>query len=704
MSWSASLLEKPSVEIVNRAPNRRSWPSVRLRKKWIPLSTHLSSLKLLETEKILISIVASVLFINPIAALVGLVCLIYPLALNIGMNLRKIREISSTCLCNVFLTGAVISWEFNPNLNFFLTLSIASISCILTVRFLEHLRWFFGLPVLISPALIVLNLLTVLKPGTMPSNFKLDSIIHGHGLIFLTLLWTIYSPLSALIFGFGIAISLPLLAMTSMFTVIVSAFLFFVIMIAANLPSISSMIWGCIAVIFSSYVLQNHFIQAASSIELLSLLLLINLTAALCLYGYRLSTKLDNYYAWYLRPEDRLEFLRTYWSRFRIGEARIYCPFSGRWSVYQGFDGPWTHQGHWRHSLDFVIQNAQGKTFGSNGLNLDDYYAFGQPILAPVSGYVVGLTDHFADNVIGTVDNQNRWGNHLVIRDAYGAHVVIAHMKHQSISCKLYQYVDAGQDIGLCGNSGYSPEPHIHIHVQASPYVGSTTLPFHVMNFIRESQAGHRFESHATPRQGEFIINPMVNENLARTMSFVIGDKFSITGHNNYEIAPLEVTNNLDPYTGTMYFSSGNARLYHARYGVNFCFTYYAGPKNHPLFDLMMALPRLPLVFNVICQFSDLNQNEFGPIQKYMNYTKQMFNLKSEFAQGTYVFDAKKMLVTGSLPSAKRPITSSCKVDPLDGICDFTVGDRSYSMARSNRQIAFIDNNPHNIIELRKYK
>ena len=36
--------------------------------------------------------------------------------------------------------------------------------------------------------------------------------------------------------------------------------------------------------------------------------------------------------------------------------------------------------------------------------------------------------------------------------------------------------------IGRCGNSGYSPQPHIHIQAQLTPEIGAATIPFSFVN------------------------------------------------------------------------------------------------------------------------------------------------------------------------------------------------------------------------------
>jgi hypothetical protein len=53
-----------------------------------------------------------------------------------------------------------------------------------------------------------------------------------------------------------------------------------------------------------------------------------------------------------------------------------------------------------------------------------------------------------------------------VIQLETGTYLLIAHLKPGSVSVEPDQWVEEGQPIGQCGNSGNTSEPHIHIHHQ----------------------------------------------------------------------------------------------------------------------------------------------------------------------------------------------------------------------------------------------
>ena len=636
---------------------------------------------LLEQEKVTALVVVFMLLLNPLSALAGVASWSVLGLLLLDVTSINIRSMGHVVLINVFLTGA-LAWSAGGGDGRLLGPVAAAVTlCILVVYLCQRLWWLSGLPVLVTPTLVTLKLLTYFKLLLPVQAFHVQGPVGGYLILVGLALWAVYSPLSALIVGLGVSVSLVVNAGGNTAAMVVAAMVFFIVIVAANRASLAALTWAGIGAGAASLGTTYLGIQSGPNIDLLSGLMVVNACAVLCLYGYLLSSKPAFYQPWYLRPEDKLDTVAHGWSRFRSGEARIYCPFTGRWAVYQGFNGAWTHQGVWRHSLDFVIRDDRGQSFKTFGHTPDDYYAFGQPITAPTTGYVVGLCDHFPDNVIGAVDNQNAWGNYVIIRDAFGAHVVIAHLQHHSISCKLYQFIEAGQGIGRCGNSGYSPEPHIHVHVQVGPYLGSETIAFHLMNYLNDRGDSPVFESHAVPQLGDTVINLPMNESLAKTMSFVLGDRFAITDGRRPGDAPLaEVTNHLDPLTGTMFFASGPAKLYHSRYGNNFCFTHYSGPRVHPLLDLMVALPRLPLLFDIVCHFADQAPQQRRGWSRYIGYLAQWLPASLQRPNGLYRFDARRLEVKGSVEGAHGTLATHCKIDPLDGICEFSVSERHYAV------------------------
>ncbi len=148
-------------------------------------------------------------------------------------------------------------------------------------------------------------------------------------------------------------------------------------------------------------------------------------------------------------------------------------PFDGLWYTFWG--GPdELHNYHvvfrsQRHAIDFVIWR-DGSTFTGDGTHVEDYYVYGQPILAPAAGEVIAVVNDLpnVEPQVGS-DTVNLAGNHVMLKVAEGEYLLIAHMMPGSIVVEVGDQVAAGQLIGQVGNSGNTSEPHIHIHLQDQP-------------------------------------------------------------------------------------------------------------------------------------------------------------------------------------------------------------------------------------------
>ncbi len=150
-------------------------------------------------------------------------------------------------------------------------------------------------------------------------------------------------------------------------------------------------------------------------------------------------------------------------------------PFQGEWYVLWGGE---TKELNRHHDLrnqcfafDFVIMDGAGKTHTGDGTTNEDYYAFGQPVLAPADGRVTDVINGVRDNAPGSPNGSCACGNAVAIEQREHEVTLIGHMKQGSIQVKPGDLVKRGQLLGLCGNSGMSSEPHIHFHMQNTPVV-----------------------------------------------------------------------------------------------------------------------------------------------------------------------------------------------------------------------------------------
>jgi len=305
------------------------------------------------------------------------------------------------------------------------------------------------------------------------------------------------------------------------------------------------------------------------------------------------------YYNYFIQatPEESLSYYLSRIYRFGGEDIKIYLPFSGIWNVYQGFNGKWTHKGKWKYAYDFVIKK-NGKTYQNDGLYLEDYYAFGKPVLAPINGYVVSLRDDLPDNFIGDVDRINNWGNYIIIKSDLGFYVEISHLMQHSIQVKIGDYVKVGDIIGRCGNSGYSPEPHIHIQVQKYGVLGSETLFFKFVDFIK----GEILYFYDLPKENEDVEAPILDKSMKLRMNFILDDTFKYRDIKNNKDIEFKVKMN---EKGEFYLSDGENELYFYTDERLFYFYDYKGGESY-LKELFKLMPKLPLINKKVKYFDVL--------------------------------------------------------------------------------------------------
>ncbi len=155
-------------------------------------------------------------------------------------------------------------------------------------------------------------------------------------------------------------------------------------------------------------------------------------------------------------------------------KARLRFPLTGEWTVYQGgrsvYDNYHAAYPDERFAYDILLIRPDGRAAASDITKLEDYFGFGQPVVAPAAGKVVAAVDQYDDNPIGKpIQGSPKQGNNVVIDHGNGEFSMFAHLKRGSVKVKAGDEVKAGQALALVGNSGNSPVPHLHYHLQTTP-------------------------------------------------------------------------------------------------------------------------------------------------------------------------------------------------------------------------------------------
>lgn len=156
-------------------------------------------------------------------------------------------------------------------------------------------------------------------------------------------------------------------------------------------------------------------------------------------------------------------------------QAKYRLPFDGTWYVFNGGVTPETSHS-WdivaqRYAYDFVVVDNELRRWRTDGKTLEDYLCYDLPILSPADGEVVAVVDGVRDAPgVGTgwldVFTSHFPGNAVTIQHAEGEYSFLAHLKPGSICVRVGDRVQRGQEIGRCGNSGHSTEPHLHFQLQ----------------------------------------------------------------------------------------------------------------------------------------------------------------------------------------------------------------------------------------------
>jgi urea transporter/murein DD-endopeptidase MepM/ murein hydrolase activator NlpD len=272
----------------------------------------------------------------------------------------------------------------------------------------------------------------------------------------------------------------------------------------------------------------------------------------------------------------------------------IHLPFYGEWNVSQAHNGKITHKGEWQYAFDFVITDNQEKTYQDNGVNVEDFYCYNVPVLAPADGWVVDILDNIPDNEIGGVNIENNWGNAIVIKHADFLYSKLTHLKESTFKFKVGDFVKKGDVIATCGNSGRSPEPHIHFQLQTTPFIGAKTLKYPLAYFVSKHIDGYKFHSFEYPVENQKISKILTTPIVTNAFNFVPGMTIKWLLNDTNEIVIWEVfTNSYNQVY--IYCQQSKSIAYLQNNGILHYFTSFEGDENSLLYDFYFAAYKVVL-------------------------------------------------------------------------------------------------------------
>lgn len=197
------------------------------------------------------------------------------------------------------------------------------------------------------------------------------------------------------------------------------------------------------------------------------------------------------------------------------GTLRTYASAPGRLP----FDGVWyvaNEHGHMdqhkrylaeAYAYDFIQIGAGGKSYLRDGSRNADYFAYQKKVLAFKDGVVRFVRNEVPENEPGKPNTATPGGNVVVVEHAQGEFGYYAHLRAGSITLKEGARVRAGDALGEVGNSGDSPEPHLHFHLMNNASVDEADgLPAAFLNWKPKAYApgAPARQSGILPR-GEFV-------------------------------------------------------------------------------------------------------------------------------------------------------------------------------------------------------
>lgn len=585
-------------------------------------------------------------FFNPVSGFAGLGCVIFSLLITKLLKQNSEDYRTGTYSFNSLLLGIAFGAFFQVNLMFVSWLLIACFMVVLATIIISKRMSKPGLPMLSLPFILAFWLVllasnSIFNTGILQkSSSLLEEIYTGPGNLagaegYLAtalpkLLSLFFRSLSAVLFQHniiaGILIAAGILIHSRIaFSLLIISFVaacgfnsithtypegISYYHLGANLmmasmaigsfftiPSLRSYLLAivCIPV---GFVLINALttLMALHALPVFSLpfcVLNISLLYFLMLIGFQPKLQLTT--VQYYSPEKNLYHVLNLQNRLNdIKYIRLSLPFMGYWTVSQGYNGDITHKGEWGQALDFVITDDEQKTFQYPGTLPEHFYCFNKPVLACGDGIVELVVNHVEDNDIGEENLKENWGNTVVIRHAEGLYSKLSHLKKNSVKVKPGDTVKQGDLLGFCGNSGRSPEPHLHFQLQATPYIGSKTLSYPFAYYFNKKDNQNSLESYTVPNENELISNPEINVSLKKAFDLQPGFVAKLTAENG-------VTEDWEVFKDALnqsyiYSKTTGAIAYFINNGFMFYFTSFYGDKTSLLYCFYLAAYKV--IFN----------------------------------------------------------------------------------------------------------
>ena len=390
-------------------------------------------------------------------------------------------------------------------------------------------------------------------------------------------------------------------------------------------------------------------------------------------------------------PEDNYYYHQKRKARFENFKYLFpELPFFGEWKVSQGFNGEHTHKNDWKYAWDFMVVDKNGSQFSNEGLNLEDYYCFGLPVISSLDGEVVRIVSSVRDNEPGEVNLQQNFGNTVIISHQYGLFSSISHLKSDSIKVKEGDKIKKGDMIGSCGNSGRSPYPHIHFQFQLNDKIGDKTHLFPISHFIDKESGNTFLQTFSYPKENSTVQNIDVHNTIKDAFNFKLGDKitfeYQVDGKAQTESWEVKV----DIYNQLFIESSKNAMAEIYLTDKVFYITSYVGEKNTALYYFHLAAAQVPLCFQEELYWEDIYSISLLPVgairflAEFFLFYKNMisavgrFTFEEDDESKNYLIKSEIRILGSELFTFyKRQLNGVVRIDEQEGLKEFEVTENN---------------------------
>jgi Peptidase family M23 len=140
-----------------------------------------------------------------------------------------------------------------------------------------------------------------------------------------------------------------------------------------------------------------------------------------------------------------------------------------------------------RFAIDWEKIGANNDTRNGGSTRNENWWGWGEPVLAVADGVITEAVDEFPDNtprVLPPVTLDNIAGNHIVLQVSQNRFVTYAHLQRGSLKVRGGDHVHRGDALALLGNSGNSTGAHLHLQLtDRNSVLQSQGVPFVFSDF-----------------------------------------------------------------------------------------------------------------------------------------------------------------------------------------------------------------------------